>query len=146
MLAILLTACGGTSPEGTGAEQPAESGGAAGQTTGAGATTTAATGAGSSGAAGGAGAGGATSSGTGGAGGAPVDPGSMTSDSRIYAANGDEYVIDDVGVALGDVLAGGGIDNVILTSTGEGAAAAANRASRSRRSCPRSRATTTRKR
>ncbi len=65
---------------------------------------------------------GGSSSGGGSIGGAPTveDPGPMTSDARIYTAEGNEFVIDEMGSALGEVIAGGGVDNVTLYIHGRG--------------------------
>jgi pimeloyl-ACP methyl ester carboxylesterase len=43
-----------------------------------------------------------------------MDPGSMTSDARVYTTDGTEFVIDQIGDALAHALSGGGVDNVIL--------------------------------
>lgn len=60
------------------------------------------------------------SPGTGGeGGGGPRDPGSMTSDARIYTTDGSEYVIDDIGEAFAHAAAGSG-DNLIFYVHGRG--------------------------
>lgn len=42
------------------------------------------------------------------------DPGTMTSDARLYTTDGTEFLIDDVGSAFAHAVAGGAVDNVIV--------------------------------
>lgn len=123
VFALAVSACddGGKNDGGAGGG----AGGAAGLggATGAGASTSEGGTAGVGGAAsqgGSAAVGGSSSTGSGGGGGAEIeDPGSMTSDARIYTTDGTEYVIDEIGDAFAHAATSAS-DNLVFYVHGRG--------------------------
>jgi hypothetical protein len=123
LASLFLAACSSAPPAATGGSaSTAPAGGAGGAPTTTAATSTGGAAATTS----------TTATGSGGATGATTtsvttsstltvtDPGSMTSDARLYTTDGTVYLVDQVGDALTHALAGAAVDNVILYVHGRG--------------------------